>query len=89
MKTIVINILLVSSLLMMSGCGESNNARSSSYQDLPTYQQWQNVEAFNCLLIILGTIMSSSDTNNCFGNPYRWEDRQMYGGYGYYEPWMR
>jgi hypothetical protein len=88
MKTILINLVLVGSLLMMSGCGEGNT-RSSSYQDLPTYQEWQNVEAFSCILMILEAMVNGSGNNSCFTYPYSWEQGQIYGRYGYYEPWMR
>ena len=91
MKTIIINIVLVGSILLMSGCGESNNTRSSNYQDLPTYQEWQNVEAFSCLLIILEAMVngSNSGSNSYFTSPYGWQEGGMYGRYGYNEPWMR
>lgn len=89
MKTVIINILLVSSVLFLNGCGENINTRSSSYQDLPTYQEWQNVEAFSCILMFLEAVVNGSESNSCFTYPYGWEQGQMYGRYGYYEPWMR
>lgn len=89
MKSFLIYIVLLSLILMACGCGESSNSRSSSYQDLPTYGQWQNVEAFSCILMILEAVVNGSGDNNCFTYPYGWQEERMYGRYGYYEPWMR
>ena len=93
---IIVTILLLSSVFLASGCSESISAgndkmRSSHYQDAPTYQQWQNIEALNCFMVILETLVngSNSGSNTWFSDPYGWQGNQRYGQYGYYEPWMR
>ena len=91
MKSHLTYMVLVGLVLLTCGCGESNNTRSSSYHDLPTYQEWQNIEAFSCLMAILESFVngSGSGSNSYFTNPYGWQEGGMYGSYGYYEPWMR
>ena len=92
MKHMTLMIVLISTMGFINGCSkgvsqENTNVRKSTYRDAPTYQQWQNIEAF---MIIFGTL-----TNGCgYGgaplvDPYSWQERQVYGRYGYYEPWMR
>ena len=87
MKLFITTILLASSVFM-SGCGkgmrsESNISRGPNYRDAPTYQQWQNIEAFSCFMMILGEMV-----NGC-GSSGGFQYNDPYGRYGYYEPWMR
>jgi len=96
LKMLIVNTLLLSSAFLITGCSESvssesKNKQSSSYQEVPTYEQWQNVEIVNYLMMILQSL-----GNGCgYGgdiqmtDPYGWQEREGYGRYGYYEPWMR
>ena len=59
---------------------EDCEGQSSDYADAPTYQQWQNIEAFNCFLAVL----ESFANGGCSGNNIR-----MAYPYGYHDPWMR
>lgn len=96
MKIIITNILLVSSVFMISGCSESIDSESNktqriSYQDVPTYQQWQNIEALNCFMMILESIINGCGSGGDIrlSDPYGWQESQMYGRYACHEPWMR
>ena len=93
---IIANILLVSSVLLISGCSDgissgSNKTQSSNYQEVPTYEQWQNVEALSWFMAILESFINGCGSGGDirFADPYGWQDRQMYRGYSNYEPWMR
>ena len=59
---------------------EDYDGHSSDYADAPTYQQWQNIEAFNCFLAVLEAFANGG----CSGN-----DIRMAYPYGYHDPWMR
>jgi len=93
---IITKILLVGLVVMIGGCSEENRSgttktHSSHYQEAPTYEQWQNIEAFNCFMMVLGELINgygfSGDSR--FSDPYGNQKRPLYGGYDYYEPWMR
>lgn len=93
MKPILVNTFSIAVVLLIIGCGESirsgnDKTQSSHYQEVPTYQQWQNVEALNCFMAILEALVngSGSGSNTWYADPYGY---QRYGQYGYYDPWRR
>jgi len=90
---IIAKILLISSVFMISGCDESissgnHKTQSSYYQDIPTYQQWQNVEALNYFMAILEALVNSSGSCSSIWHTDSY-GYQRYRQYGYYDPWMR